>query len=40
MFGNIKEIISYDVILVCPDFTKGFDVHVDARDTQLGVVMS
>jgi len=39
-FNKIKNIISNEVILAYPDYTKGFDIHVDASDTQLGAVIS
>ena len=35
-FENIKiskKLISNEVIFAYPDFTKGFDIHVDANDT-------
>ena len=28
-----KKLISNEVIFAYPDFTKGFDIHVDANDT-------
>ena len=39
-FELIKQIISQEVILFYPDFNKGFDIHVDASDMQLGAVIS
>ena len=39
-FNNIKNIISQEVILAYPDFSQGFDIHVDASDAQLGAAIS
>ena len=39
-FNMIKHIISQEVILSYPDFNKGFNIHVGASDTQIGVVIS
>ena len=39
-FENIKNIISNKVILAYSDFNTGFNIHVDASNTQLGVVIS
>ena len=34
-FADAKRIISQNVLLACPDFTKPFETHVDASDLQL-----
>ena len=39
-FDKIKTIISKDVLLSYPDFSKRFDIHTDASDLQLGSVIS
>ena len=39
-FENIKNIINNEVILAYPDFNTGFDIHVDASNTQLQAVIS
>jgi hypothetical protein len=39
-FCDIKKVISQEVLLRFPDFTKPFDIHTDASDLQLGAVIS
>ena len=39
-FDNMKKIISQEVLLAYPDFTKMFDIHTDASDLQIGSVIS
>ena len=39
-FNKTKNIMTCDVLLSNPDFTKGFDLHTDASDLQTGGVMS
>ena len=39
-FDLIKNIIAKEVLLAYPNFNKRFDIHTDARQTQLGAVIS
>ena len=39
-FDTIKRIMSKETLLAYPDFTKPFDIHTDASNTQLGAVIS
>ena len=39
-FQEIKKIISNEVMLKFPDFSKTFEIHTDASDLQLGAVIS
>ena len=39
-FDLMKKIISRQVLLSFPDFSKPFDIHTDASHTQLGAVLS
>eukprot|EP00957_Ditylum_brightwellii_P212066 15366922-Ditylum_brightwellii.AAC.1 len=39
-FEKAKKIIGQETLLVYPDFKKPFEIHMDARDTQLGAVIS
>ena len=39
-FDNIKKIVSREVMLAFPDFSKPFDIHTDASHYQLGSVIS
>ena len=39
-FANLKKIISKEVLLAYPDFSKPFEIHTDASDLQLGSVIS
>ena len=39
-FDNITHAVSQDILLLYPDFNKRFDIHTDARDYQLGAVIS
>lgn len=39
-FDCMKKIISREVLLSYPDFSKPFDIHTDASHTQLGAVLS
>ncbi len=39
-FEKMKQIMSKEVLLVYPNFTKPFNIHTDASHTQLGAVIS
>ena len=39
-FENIKKIISKEALVSFPDFSKPFEIHIDASHTQLGAVVS
>ena len=39
-FDSIKKVVDKETILVYPDFKEPFDIHTDASDRQLGVVLS
>ena len=39
-FDTIKCIMSKEVLLSYPDFTKPFEIHTDASHTQLGAVIA
>jgi hypothetical protein len=39
-FAKAKQIVSREVMLAFPDFSKPFDIHTDASHTQLGAVIS
>ena len=39
-FDTMKRIISREVLLSYPDFSKPFEIHTDASHTQLGAVIS
>ena len=39
-FDKVKKVISKDVLLSYPDFSKPFDIHTDASHHQLGAVIS
>ena len=39
-FDNLKHVISKEVLLSYPDFSKPFDIHTDDSDLQLGAVIS
>jgi len=39
-FDTMKRIISREVLLSYPDFSKPFVIHTDASNTQLGAVIS
>ena len=39
-FKRVKDALSKEVLLTYPDFSKPFDIHTDASDTQLGAVIS
>ena len=39
-FETMKRIISKEILLTYPDFSKSFDIHTDASDMQLGAVLS
>ena len=39
-FELIKKVVSKEVLLSYPDFTKSFDIYTDASHTQLGAVIS
>ena len=36
MFGEIKQVVAHDTLLIYPDFNKRFDIHMDASELQLG----
>ena len=40
VFDAIKTVILRKTILSYPDFTKNFDIHMNASDLQLGAVIS
>ena len=39
-FDEIKRIVARDTLLAYPDFNKTFKIYTDARNFQLGVVIS
>eukprot|EP00957_Ditylum_brightwellii_P048969 3715684-Ditylum_brightwellii.AAC.1 len=39
-FSKANKIISQEVLLAYPDFNIPFEIHMDASDTQLGVIIS
>jgi hypothetical protein len=39
-FDTMKRVISREVLLLYPDFSKTFVIHTDASNTQLGAVIS
>ncbi|CAJ1959749.1 unnamed protein product [Cylindrotheca closterium] len=39
-FKHVKRVIAKDTMLAFPDFSKPFTIHTDARDFQLGGVIS
>ena len=39
-FDTVKKVISRETLLVYPEFNKPFDIHTDARDLQLGALIS
>jgi hypothetical protein len=39
-FDDIKKIIGREVMLTFPDYSKSFHIYTDARDTQLGAVIT
>jgi hypothetical protein len=38
VFDNIKAAIAKETVLAYPDFSKPFEIHMDASSTQLGAV--
>ena len=40
MFDDIKRTVAHDTLLAYSDFNKRFDIHIDARDYQLLLVIS
>ena len=40
VFDDIKLAVSQDTLLAYPEFNKHFDIHMNARDYQLGSVIS
>ena len=38
LFGEIKKIVTRDILLIYPDLNEHFDIHTDANKFQLGVV--
>jgi hypothetical protein len=39
-FDNLKAIITRDVVLAYPDYSKEFDIYTDASSKQLGAVIT
>ena len=39
-FTTLKRVVSREVLLAHPDFTKPFEIHTDASKYQLGAVIS
>ena len=39
-FDLIKKVLSRETLLAYPDFSKPFEIHTDASDYQLGLVIS
>ena len=39
VFNEIKEIVARNTLLIYPDLNKHFDIHTDANDFQLGVLI-
>jgi hypothetical protein len=39
-FDNVKKIITKEVVLAYPDFTKPFEIYTNASTKQLGVVIT
>jgi hypothetical protein len=39
-FDNVKTIIAKEVVLAYPDFTKPFDIYINASTKQLGAVIT
>ena len=39
-FDTMKKIVSRETLLAYPNFSEPFEIHTDASDTQLGVVIS
>ena len=40
VFNKCKQIISREVLLAYPDFSKPFEIYTDASHVQLGVVIT
>ena len=40
VFGEIKQVVAHDTLLIYPDFNKQFDIHMDASELQLGTGIS
>ncbi len=40
MFDNIKAAITKETVLAYPDFSKPFEIYMDASKTQLGAVIA
>ncbi len=40
VFDNVKAAIAKETVLACPDFSKPFEIYVDASSTQLGAVIA
>ncbi len=40
VFDNIKAAIAKETVLTYPDFSKPFEIYVDASATQLGAVIA
>ena len=40
MFSEIKRNVAQVTLLAYPEFTKRFDIHMDASNHQLGAVIS
>jgi hypothetical protein len=39
-FQTMKKLLARETILAYPDFTKPFEIHTDASQTQLGACIS
>ena len=39
-FDNVKAIIARDVVLAYPDYSRVFDIYIDASSKQLGAVIT
>jgi len=39
-FDNVKATIAKEVVLAYPDFSKVFEIYIDASTTQLGAVIT
>ncbi len=40
MFDNIKAAIATETVLAYPDFSKPFEIYMDASSTQLGAMIT
>ena len=39
LFGEIKQMVTRDTLLIYPYFNKKIDIHMDARKFQIGAVI-